>query len=92
MPINHRFNHSYGWFFFILTLCFCSACTSIENGGVGDGFVNTAANASSSPSGYTGLQLDNGTTNAGNASFVSTSGSTETGHAGNGYARVTRPK
>ena len=34
-------------------------------------------------------QLDSGTTKAGNTSFESTSGGTETGHAGNGYARIT---
>lgn len=57
--------------------------------GGGSGFVNTSANASYRPSGYTGLQLDSGTTTAGNSSFPSTSGGTETGHSGNGYARIT---
>lgn len=57
--------------------------------GGGSGFVNTAANATSRPSGYTGLQLDSGTTTAGNTSHPSTSGGTETGHSGNGYARIT---
>lgn len=57
--------------------------------GGGSGFVNTASNASYRPSGYTGLQLDSGTTTAGNNSHPSTSGGTETGHSGNGYARIT---
>lgn len=57
--------------------------------GGGSGFVNTAANASSRPSGYTGLQLDSGTTTSGSSSHPSTSGGTETGHSGNGYARIT---
>ena len=61
----------------------------VNYSGGGSGFVNTAANASSRPSGYTGLQLDSGTTTAGNTSHPSTSGGTETGHSGNGYARIT---
>lgn len=56
--------------------------------GGGSGFVNISANSSSRPSGYTGLELDQGTTYAGNTTFESTSGSTETGHSGNGYARI----
>ena len=39
-------------------------------------------------SGYIGGVI-NGTTIAGNASMPSTSGGTETGHSGNGYARIT---
>lgn len=61
----------------------------INYAGGGSGFVNTSANASSRPSGYTGLQLDSGTTKDGSTSFESTSGGTETGHSGNGYARIT---
>ena len=57
--------------------------------GGGSGFVNTADNATSRPRGYTGLQLDSGTTTAGNTSHPSTSGGSETGHSGNGYARIT---
>ena len=57
--------------------------------GGGSGFVNIAANSSYRPSGYTGLQLDSGTTTAGNTSHPSTSGGTETGHSGNGYAKIT---
>ena len=66
-----------------------SSTSQINRSGGGSGFVNTAANASSRPSGYTGLQLDSGETKAGNVSFPSTSGGTETGHSGNGYARIT---
>lgn len=62
---------------------------AVDYSGGGSGFVNTAANASYRPSGYTGLQLDSGTTTAGNSSHPSTSGGTETGHSGNGYARIT---
>ena len=59
------------------------------NGG-GSGWVNTAASASNRPSGYTGLQLDSGETKGGNTSFPAPGGGNETGHAGNGYARITR--
>jgi len=62
----------------------------IANGGGGSGFVNTAANSQYRPSGYTGIELDSGSTTAGSSSFPSTGGGTETGHAGNGYARITR--
>jgi hypothetical protein len=66
-----------------------SSTSYVNYTGGGSGFVNTAANASSRPSGYTGLQLDSGTTKAGNTSHPSTSGGTETGHSGNGYAKIT---
>ena len=66
-----------------------SSTSYINYSGGGSGFVNTAANASYRPSGYTGLQLDSGTTTAGNASFPSPSGGSETGHSGNGYAKIT---
>lgn len=66
-----------------------SSTSNINYSGGGSGFVNTAANAGYRPSGYTGLQLDSGTTTAGNSSHPSTSGGTETGHSGNGYARIT---
>lgn len=66
-----------------------SSTSYVNYSGGGSGFVNTAANSSYRPSGYTGLQLDSGTTTAGNTSHPSTSGGTETGHSGNGYARIT---
>lgn len=46
-------------------------------------------NQSGGGSGYVG-SLENAQTKAGNTSFPSTSGGTETGHSGNGYARITR--
>ena len=61
----------------------------VNYSGGGSGFVNTSANASYRPSGYTGLQLDNGSTKDGATSFPSPSGGNETGHSGNGYARIT---
>ena len=67
-----------------------SSMTYCKYSGGGSGWVNTAANASYRPSGYTGLELDSGETKAGNTSIPSTSGGTETGHSGNGYARITR--
>lgn len=61
-------------------------------GGGGSGFVWTSSTAANVPSGYsvdTKYYLANATTSAGNVSFESTSGSTETGHSGNGYAKIT---
>ena len=66
------------------------AVSTADCSGGGSGFVNTSASAGNRPSGYTGLELDSGTTYAGNTSFPSTSGGTETGHSGNGYAKITR--
>lgn len=66
-----------------------SSTSYVNYSGGGSGFVNTSANASSRPNGYTGLQLESGTTTAGSSFFPSTSGGTETGHSGNGYARIT---
>lgn len=60
-----------------------------RGGGGGSGFVWTGSNA---PNGYRlGSQyyLNNASTVAGNTSFVSPTGATETGHAGNGYVRIT---
>lgn len=48
----------------------------IDYTGGGSGFVNTAANSSYRPSGYTGLQLDSGSTTAGQ-------------NSGDGYAKIT---
>lgn len=66
-----------------------TSTSQINSSGGGSGFVNTAANAGSRPSGYTGLQLDSGVTKDGAASFPSTGSGNETGHSGNGYARIT---
>lgn len=62
----------------------------VHYSGGGSGWVNISANAGNRPSGYTGKQLDSGTTYAGNTSFVAPGGGNETGHSGNGYARITR--
>ena len=66
-----------------------SSTSYINYSGGGSGFVNIAANASYRPSGYTGLELESGQTIAGNTSFPSPSGGTETGHGGDGFARIT---
>lgn len=63
-----------------------------RGGGGGSGFVWTGSNA---PSGYllgSEYYLADASTIAGNASMPSTSGGTETGHTGNGYARITAIK
>jgi len=60
------------------------------SGGGGSGYVLTAS--SYKPSGYLlGLEyyLSNAQTIAGNQSFPKPGGGTETGHSGNGYARIT---
>lgn len=67
-----------------------SGGSDTQGGGGGSGYVLTAS--SSKPSGYAlGSQyyLTNANTIAGNASMPSVSGGTETGHTGNGYARIT---
>ena len=79
-----------GWYGGGCTLGNDDYAENLRGSGGGSGFVNTAANASYRPSGYTGLELDSGTTVAGNTSFEAPGGGTETGHAGNGYARITR--
>lgn len=63
-----------------------------RGGGGGSGFVWTSSTAANVPSGYTPTSkyyLTNANTYAGNTSFPSTSGGTEKGHTGNGYARIT---
>ena len=67
---------------------------SSENyaGGGGSGYVYTSGTASSYPSGVklnSSYYLTNASTIAGNTSFTDNSGSTVTGHSGNGYARIT---
>ena len=47
-------------------------------------------NQSGGGSGFVSSDLTNAQTKTGNTSFPSTSGGTETGHSGNGYARITR--
>lgn len=61
------------------------------NGG-GSGYVYTAGTASNYPSGCllnSAYYLTDAQTIAGNTSFPSPSGGTETGHSGNGFARIT---
>lgn len=61
------------------------------NGG-GSGYVYTADTATNYPSGCllnSSYYLTNAQTIAGNTSFPSPNGGTETGHEGNGYARIT---
>lgn len=60
-----------------------------RGGGGGSGFVWTGKNA---PSGYllgSAYYLANASTKAGNTSFTAPGGSPETGHSGDGYARIT---
>lgn len=68
-----------------------STTSYVNQSGGGSGFVNTAANAQYRPTGYNSLQLDSGETKDGATSFPNTAGSgNETGHSGNGYAKITR--
>ena len=60
--------------------------------GGGSGYVYTSSTASNYPSGNlltSTYYLTNAATVGGNTSFASTSGGTETGHSGNGYAKIT---
>lgn len=61
-------------------------------GGGGSGYMYTASSASYYPSGCllnSQYYLENATTLAGNTAFTSPTGTSETGHAGNGYIRIT---
>ena len=63
----------------------------ISGGGGGSGYVYTSSTASYYPSGCllnSSHYLTSAATYAGNTSFASTSGGTETGHSGNGYAKI----
>lgn len=66
-----------------------SSTNYVNYSGGGSGFVNTQANSNYRPSNYTGLELDSGSTKDGSTSFPAPSGGNETGHSGNGYARIT---
>ena len=62
------------------------------HGGGGSGYVYTSETSSSYPSGCllnSKYYLTNASTIGGNTSFTDNSGSTVTGHSGNGYARIT---
>lgn len=61
------------------------------NGG-GSGYVYTSSTASNYPSGClldSAYYLTDASTIAGNSTFISPDGTTETGHSGNGYIRIT---
>ena len=63
-----------------------------RGGGGGSGYIYTSSTASNYPSGCllnSSYYLTNAQTIAGNTSFPSPNGGTETGHEGNGYARIT---
>lgn len=63
-----------------------------RGGGGGSGYIYTSATATNYPTGCllnSTHYLTDAQTIAGNASMPSTSGSTETGHQGNGYVRIT---
>lgn len=63
-----------------------------EGGGGGSGYVYTSSTVKNYPSGCllnSSYYLSNAQTIAGNNSFVSPTGSSETGHSGNGYCRIT---
>lgn len=63
-----------------------------RGGGGGSGYIYTTATASNYPSGCllnSNYYLSDAQTIAGNTSFPSTSGGTETGHQGNGYISIT---
>lgn len=64
-----------------------------DSAGGGSGYVYTPTTASNYPSGCllnSAYYLSNAQTIAGNKSFPSPTGSTETGHSGNGYVRITK--
>lgn len=63
-----------------------------EGGGGGSGYVYTSSTAKNYPSGCllnSSYYLSDAQTIAGNNSFASPTGSSETGHSGNGYCRIT---
>lgn len=65
---------------------------AIGVGGGGSGYMYTSSSASYYPSGClldSSHYLTNATTLAGNTAFTSPTGTSETGHAGNGYIRIT---
>lgn len=63
-----------------------------RGGGGGSGYVYTPSTASNYPSGCllnSSYYLTNAQTIAGNTAFTSPTGTSETGHTGNGYTRIT---
>lgn len=64
----------------------------VAGGGGGSGYVYTSSTAKNYPSGCllnSSYYLTDAQTIAGNTSFISPSGSSETWHSGNGYCRIT---
>lgn len=69
-----------------------SSVTRYTGGGGGSGYVYTESTAANYPEGCllnSNYYLTSASTHAGNTSFTSPTGTAETGHAGNGYAKVT---
>lgn len=65
---------------------------AVSGGGGGSGYVYTSSTASNYPSGCllnSTYYLTSASTIAGNSSFTSPTGSSETGHSGDGYIRIT---
>ena len=63
-----------------------------RGGGGGSGFIYSSSTASNCPYGFlltSTYYLSNASTVNGNTSFTSPTGSSETGHSGHGYAKVT---
>ncbi len=69
-----------------------SSNTRYTGGGGGSGYIYTESTAANYPEGCllnSNYYLQNASTHAGNTAFESPSGQSETGHAGNGYAKIT---
>ena len=80
-----------GWYGGISSSQSMSGGSKLHGGG-GSGYVYTSATASNYPSGCllnSSYYLSAAKTIAGNTSFTSPTGSSETGHSGNGYCRIT---
>lgn len=61
----------------------------VRRSGGGSGWVNIPSSASNRPIGYNAPELESGNTIGGNTVFLSPDGVSETGHSGDGYARIT---
>lgn len=61
----------------------------VRRSGGGSGWVNIPSSAGNRPSGYNAPELESGDTIDGGKSFLSPNGIPETGHSGDGYARIT---
>ncbi len=69
-----------------------SSNTRYTGGGGGSGYIYTESTAINYPEGCllnSNYYLTSASTHAGNTSFISPTGTAETGHAGNGYAKIT---